>query len=136
MTPKSHLLRVRVKFKDPDALGAHFETSEYLYGSVIAVVPGPYELNWMLRLDEPINCYDVYGHKHTHSDFFLKPNGMDAEYCMGQLLYGVPDYDDIIAMAMLFEEENIPKRIDNVKEYCRFAMISDVRILFNTKSNR
>lgn len=128
MTP-DNLLAVRVRFEDPDGRGRHFETSEFLAGCVVGLVPGPAELNWVLRLDRPIHCFDVKGRRHFASDFVLKPNGLDAEEQMRRLPHRRPDRDSFAAMAMILEDAKPPTHVEDAQGYRQFPMIGDVRII-------
>ena len=136
MSHKLGLIRVRVRFVDPDGLAFHFRTDEYLAGEVVALVPGPTETNWILRLDKPIRCYDVKGSNYETATFLLKPNGLDAETAMRQLAVQVPTYDAFTAMVMVLKKDSIPSSIKQPKEYKKYPMIGDVRILIDVKNSR
>jgi len=129
MHASTSLLRVRVRFVDPDGRHSHFETTDYLRGSIVALIPGPTETNWLLHLDEELDCVDVDGRRHRAVRFLLKPNGLDAEDAMRSRPIGNVNLDSFPAMVMVLDADEVPDRIGRPSDYRNFAMIGDVRIL-------
>lgn len=120
---------VRVRFEDPDRLPLHFQTQHYLSGSIVATVPGPSELNWVLRLNEPIACHDVRNQQHIATTFLLKPNGLEAEAAMTRPPREIVTEREIVTIALLLDSDSYPARIVRPEDYRNYPLISDVRIL-------
>lgn len=121
--------RVRVRFEDPDRLPVHFQTQQYLPGSIVATVPGPSELNWVLMLSEPIKCRDVRGQEHIAKTFLLKPNGLDAESAMARPPWVAITTREIVTIALLLKGDGYPAHIVRPEDYRNYPLISDARIL-------
>lgn len=129
MDSKVGQYRVTVRFEDPDRLPLHFQTRRYLQGLIIATVPGPSELNWVLRLDEPITCHDVRNQQHIEKTFLLKPNGLESEAAMSRPPWESITKREIVTIALLLDGDSYPVQISRPEDYRNYPLISDVRIL-------
>ena len=120
--------RVSVRFEDPDRLPIHFETQQFLAGSIINTVPGPGETNWVLRLDEPLACRDVKNNHHVATTFLLKPNGLDATLAMAHAPWEKVTKREIITMALIIDDHDFPKKISKTEDYRKYPLVSDARV--------
>jgi len=123
--------RVRVRFEDPDRLPIHFQSQNYLSGSIIATVPGPSEINWILRLDEPLSCHDVKSQQYIATTFLLKPNGLDSESAMVHAPWEKISRCEIVTIALLVDDHDYPKHIGKPEDYRNYPLISDARVLLD-----
>jgi len=126
---KLHQYSVRARFEDPDRLPLHFQTQCYLFASIITTVQGPNELNWVLRLDEPIACHDVRNQQHIARTFLLKPNGLEAEAAMAHPPWEIVTKREIVTIALFLDSDSYPTKIVKPEDYRKYPLISDVRLL-------
>lgn len=118
---------MQVKFKDPDNLPGSFQT-DYLGGVIVAKVPGPNEINWVLKLDDFVECFDGSGQTYVGSTFLLKPGGMDAEAEMKKELLEISAGTQIVTSAMFLHADRIPDRIPHPENYRDYPYINAARL--------
>lgn len=102
---------VRIRFEDPDRLPLHFQTQYYLFASIIATVHGLSELNWVLRLNEPIACHDVRNQQHIARTFLLKLNGLETEAAMTHPAWEIVTKHEIVTIALLLDGDSYPSKL-------------------------
>ncbi len=121
MTPR----RAMFKLQDPDQSGIDFSTDTYLHGELIDVVPGPREMNWVLKLDVPLECRDANRRSYMAQYFLLKPNGLDAEQIMRSSPENVTHADTITVLALFVPDKTkLPTTILDPQSYRQFPLIA------------
>ena len=129
MDNNSNQYRVSVRFEDPDRLPISFQNDQFLAGVVVNIVPGQSEINWILKLDEPLLCNDVNNQQHLATTFILKPNGLDSELAMTHAPWKKITSHEIITLALVIDNQNCPKRIVSPEDYRNYPFVGGMRVL-------
>lgn len=128
-------MRVLVRFSDPDNLGVLFESAGDLPGEILATIPGPPKrggVEWVLRLDRALDCYDTDGRLHRGRHFLIHDpivEKLDAEH---GFVRGTPEsvlgVGRAEGMVSLLPDASWPDRITDTTLYDDLPCISSIEV--------
>jgi len=124
---------VLVKFVDPDNLPGSFTTESYLDGYVVSLVKGPYANNWIVKLNQPIKCFDSNHGYHIADTFLVTPAGLDDKQKMLELEWCNAINQELETFAYILDPDNLPLKIEYPDDYKKYPMINAADIIIRKK---